>query len=196
MRKLGTLARTQNESTTLNRRSLIRARCSRFEAQTRAGLRFDNKDRIEKCRRWMDAGVSRGGLRDEIADSRCATAVIRELVSALIIETRVQQRDEGRRGRSRDKIAIGLQIECFIISDRGCSRGPEAAGPTRAGQVTMRPRRIRARGSPISPTRRRIMKVLTLIVVERSVDLEDLRSVRSKPREENSSGFFLNFLTP
>jgi len=67
MRKLGTLAKTQNESTTLNRRSLIRARCSRFKAQTRAGLRFDNKDRIEKYRRWTDAGVSRG-VRDEIAE--------------------------------------------------------------------------------------------------------------------------------
>jgi len=68
-------------------------------------------------------------------------------------------------------------VLCHFIADRGCSRGLAAAGPTRAGQVTMRPRKTRARGSPISPTRRRIMKVLAPIVVKFNVPLisEDLR---------------------
>jgi len=61
-----------------------------------AGLRFDNKDR-EKCRQ---TGYH-GEVRDEIAEWTRDVQRVLELVSALIIETRVQRRDGERRNRSR-----------------------------------------------------------------------------------------------
>lgn len=83
-----------------------------------------------------------------------------ELVNALIIETcaRVDVADA-----YRVVVAIGIAIiksnVQFIFTGRGCSRESAVAGPIRAGQVTMRPQKTRARGSPISLTRKKIMKV-------------------------------------